>query len=74
VHRHPGTGQQLAVRGGRGLGDEQLEDGVGIGLRLGQCLGDRLPPLGQEGARVVPAAATGELAGSGDPRRALGQQ
>jgi hypothetical protein len=62
------------MRDRRGLGDEQLEDGARIALRLGQRLADRLAPLGQEGARVVPAAAAGELAGSGDPRRALGQQ
>jgi hypothetical protein len=62
------------MRDRRGLGDEQLEDGARIALRLGQGLADRLPSLGQEGARVVPAAAAGQLARSGDPRRALAQQ
>ena len=37
-------GEQVAVRGGGGLGGEHLADAV----RVGQRLGDGLPPLGEE--------------------------
>ena len=63
-------GEQVAMRGGGGLGGEDLADAV----RIGERLGDRLPSLGEEQPGVVPAGAAGELARGGDPARALGQQ